>query len=62
MQIVVRGTHTIQEYLQEQKTLQETADKYNKEHKPTAQPTRCWRSIDGTVWIEYENGQAVCCE
>jgi hypothetical protein len=62
MNIVVRGTDSIAAYQAERQTLQQTAETYSRQHWPELTPVRCWRSVDGTVWVEYDNGQAYACK
>lgn len=61
MDIVVRGTHSIAEYKQERQTLQQTAETYSRQHWPELTPTRCWRGVDGAIWVEYDSGQVDVC-
>lgn len=62
MDIVVRGTHSIAEYKQERQTLQQTAETYSRQHWPELTPVRCWRGVDGAVWVEYSDGTTDACK
>lgn len=61
MDIIVRGTHSIAEYTQERQELQQIAETYSQQHWPESTPVRCWRGIDGAVWVEYDSGQVDVC-
>lgn len=62
MEIIVRGTHSIAEYRQEQQELRQIADSYSQQHWPELIPVRCWRGVDGAVWVEYDSGQVDSCQ
>lgn len=61
MDIVVRGTTSIAEYTQERQELQHIAKAYSLQHWPELTPVRCWRGVDGAVWVEYDSGQVDVC-
>lgn len=62
MDIVVRGTNSIAAYKAERQALQQTAETYSRQHWPELMPVRCWRGVDGAVWVEYDNGQVDACK
>lgn len=64
MQIVIKGTKTIDEYKMVYASMQERATRYSQQHIASCEhwqnglPVKCWRdnNTSDVLWIEYENG------
>lgn len=62
MDIVVRGTTSIAAYKAEQQELRRVVETYSQQHWPELIPVRCWRGVDGAVWVEYSDGRTDVCQ
>lgn len=66
MQIVIKGTKTIDEYKKVYASMQERANRYSQQHIASCDhwqnglPVKCWRDNNSfdVLWIEYESGNA----
>lgn len=62
MEVIVRGTSSIAAYKTEQQELRRVAETYSQQHRPELIPVRCWRGVDGAVWVAYDSGQVDACK
>lgn len=64
MDVVIRGTKTIEEFKQVRENMLRRADRYSRKHIASCEhwqeglPVKCWRGERGSLWIKYESGHA----
>ena len=62
MDVVIKGTKTIEEFKQVKASMEERAERYSRRHIASCEhwqdgcPVKCWRGSYGSLWIEYESG------
>ena len=62
IEVVVKGTKTIEEFKRVKASMEERARRYSKRHIASCEnwqdgyPVKCWRGERGSLWIEYESG------
>jgi len=62
IEVVVKGTKTIEEFKKVRASMEERAERYSKQHISACEnwqeglPVKCWRGQYGVLWIEYESG------
>lgn len=62
IEVVVKGTKTIEEFKQVRENMLRRADRYSRKHIASCEhwqdgyPVKCWRGQYGVLWIEYESG------
>lgn len=60
--VVVKGTKTIEEFKKVQAEMRTRAERYSTKHINSCEnwqeglPVKCWRGAFGALWIEYESG------
>ena len=63
MDVVIKGTKTIEEFKQVKASMEERAERYSRrhiascEHWQDSYPVKCWKGSFGALWIEYESGK-----
>jgi hypothetical protein len=64
IEVVVKGTKTIEEFKRMRENMLKRAERYSKRHIASCEhwqeglPVKCWRGEHGLLWIEYESGHA----
>lgn len=62
IEVVVKGTKTIEEFKRVREDMQKRAERYSRKHIASCEnwqegyPVKCWRGAFGVLWIEYESG------